>query len=1221
MSNNFSQQTAAFNTNPPYAPPVSAATVGSDRGGSNGAQQAAQSIPLTGRRTMLFGLGQQGRQVLELLERQIRERWGLMLPNIALVVLEDKNTLQPWLDGLLNEGGSRKNSFIPLALDIPSLEDVPTFQKHVAEWLPVQIKFQQRKGVSKDQAYVTAPISEGDASLNAPYHIPEEPESTEEDANYTEDMTELSEAEVNQIRLDRKSARWRGRLALLGGNLREPTYRKLKQVMNDAFKQVSNGQNTSVLARLGISDVPQQYDAYVVASLDDPVVSGMLLDFAYLLNFYFQPGSIAPESNHLRSSIGDKDFERTREMGGGFLTVSEFFTPRAVIIMPDFLRLNSNEQAKNRNLVQAVLEANAAVLENYRGDDEENEADVQERAEASAYAFFRELDYYMDSRYNNVQYELTYTTRVNSTVIVRGLPPFQACYLIERGSDLYTVSQQDVNYVVSTWLGQMTIGPLHGYFLKGEYQGYQRPYQRLPAYSSLGLASYSLPFRPVADYLGLDLAVNLLQNINKTPPATVSEQSPQQAQAFINQTGLNLNDLLSTGGLAPGRTLNDKTYQLLQIDPGEFVTNSVFDPQALADRLDETITERTGSVVLRGGFKKIEEAYKARSKQVAANLQHEFEERLDGGRENNNSAVLARTDIFLSSLQERIERLRVEAHSRLQPLEGSIASHLQRANYHRAQLYQLANVFWPKGAVWLLISGLMLAVMTVFVGSGLFLTGGFNSKSAAGVKNTNILLVTLGIAFMLLMLGLMGYCIWEVYNRLKQAKQKVIDEYQLALEEIYTRSMLEYSQKLYDEVSSEAQRQKEVLRFFTGQLQAEIIRVKDKREAGATLHGVESSASSLLRMDIPIMDVPRTRSLIEEFLGLQPGANEAALNNAYSVQLSQFYKRRKLSEWCNAMLQPYANVASETKNFGEAIAVFCTDQMFDAAKALRLENQLQEEVVEGPPGSGYRRVPKSLSKRREDLEELLKLSRPLWRTNAKDLVPPSPAIDCYVAVENTDASQTVQLLRDDGIAMVDFSTGDRHRLTVVHKQVGVPLFALTQLQQLRRSYDAFKGGARLRYLHTSRSHIVLPDLIPLDATDGTENREWLEKDVQLLFAVGRVFGSIQYGLNQAKNQMMYYYMYEDALEVKLATNRKAVRPKERWLRTTRAESAALLIDRLDWRAEVLRKLNKLDLLKNSAKLRDQVRTIKTYLEERYNDCDDWELIKLRLYLDTISNQL
>ncbi len=1177
---------------------------------SPNAAQLIEDLVLNVRRTMVFGLGKQGRAVLEALEQQMLERWGRVLPTTALVVIEDKDSLQPWLDGLTNTNRSRLENFIPVPLEIPSQEDLSAFGKHISEWLPVQIKFvnsnKQAHSQNNDQTNEVENIDE--ATRKAAILMPEEPsaEGDDEFGAYVEDLdySEFNDIEINQIRLDRKAARWRGRVALVGSNIKKSTYAMLEDAMRKAHTRVSDGRNDNWLSKLNLKNTPNQYDAYVVASLDDPVVSGMVLDFAYLLNFYFQPGSSQQLEDADADHLPSADFQRNTELPGGFLSDKDFFTPRAVIMLPDFGISNDKQKAVAVN--QSQSKAEAELLESYRASEEEDELDVQKRAKASAYAFFRELDYYMDSAYNNVRYELTYTSSTNSTVVVRGTPPFQACYLLERTSSesSNTVSRDDVTYVVSAWLHQMSVGPLYGFFVAGEDAATRRVYRRISAYNSLGLASLSSPFKAVGEYIGLDLAAQLIGGVLAPPPPLQQGQSDadRRATGFFNQEQIDVRSLVDSV-LDPGLVL-PVSGAYLQISPEEFVSFSAIRPEEIDEQLKQTLSERTGERVFRPALKLIKNRYEQKSQQMDFKLNETFKQRLDGAPTRNNWAVLQRTAMFLQDLQNLIKAEQQKVQTEFQPLDQNINDHLTRAAYRRAQLYQLANVFVPKAYAWqLIVSGLMMLILTVFVGLNLLLSVGLSSK--------NNLLIGLGGSVILLMVVWVGFCIWETFNQLSKARNDLVDEYKLALETVYRKVKLKYCQNLYEQMLGQVAGHLSTLGRFDAELRNQLAEATNRLNDSKLNQAIERSANPNLQMDSSVMDVPKTIGLVNHFLGLQPDSDYNQRFSVYSAKLEAFYAfQGSLSSWCLDMSE--ARPDKNSQAFGLALKIYCTNEMEAVARKLRLEDLLTKEadMLTNRPEK----------ERLEQLQKLYNMAHPLWRTNTTNLEPKPPEESHYIAVENEDRSPSEELLRNR-YKLTKFSTGDYHRLTIVDKQVGLPLLALTQLPELRRAYNEFKKGGRRRYLHTSKAHIALPDVVPLNDVDGSPNRDWLEKDVQLLFALARVFGSIQFDRDSRDGKTKYFFTFQDRYS-DFASNPKAVAPVKQWLSTTRAESAADLIDNSTHQQIVLDKLTKLDIIKNPTKLRQQGNRIVEYLKlnESSGDCDTWELVKLRQYLDMLNQQ-
>ncbi len=1155
-------------------------------------RQAANQLreQIGARRAMIFGLGQQAREILMLLEKQMRQRWNdKILPTIALVIIEDKNTLEPAIkQGLLNE------NFITVPLDVPTKEDLPSFEKHISEWLPVEVKFLkdvQRRAAQNLEAAIDT--SELDLDADDTY-IPKPLPDTVSDPYlksraYQEDLNDLDETELAQYNRDRKAARWRGRLALLGGSVTNPTYALLRNAMNKAFTRVADNKNIERLNSLQLKDqVPSQFDAYVVASLNDPVVSGMIIDFAYLLNFYFQPGSTQEEGGRSRSYTKD-DYERTRELGGGFLNDKQFFNPRAVLILPDFLSLEK---------VRDHQDAKTDDLDSYRSGESEDILDVQERAEASAYAFFRELDYYMDNSYNRVKYELTYTTSSNTTVIVRNLPPFQACYLVERANESSTLSREDVNYVVGAWLHQMSFGPLHSLFVAGEERSSQRLYRRVSAYSSLGLASFSLPVTPLGKYAGLSVTAYMLQGICDPPPRVPDGQVDRDTTSdgfFANR--LELRTLMPA--ISPGLSLPPPSNQSLAIDPVEFSALSSLYPEILDENLNEVFKERTGWV-LQEAAKVAQNKYSAVRQQILSRLQQEFNQRLNGAPSNSNWNVLLRADRFLADLEGRVRNEQHLAQSQLEPKEHSIQTNVVTAAYRRAQLHQSAKVIQEAPFGWpLILSGLLLGVLGYFVG--------FNLLIEAGLRSQNILLTVMGIVVLLFTFGWLGFGVWEVFWRMGRARRYLVGEYSQAFNSTVEKLVLNHILKVYEEVLAKIAEQRNQLKFFHEKLLQEHKFALNNLEDDSLRAELETLQYSPLQMDRSIIQAYMIPDLTKELMRVAPNADNNALRTAYSEMLDQFYRiNGTLSDWFNE--HDLDNPRSGPAGFGEALRNYCGSKLAEVANQLHIENMLTRNHPE---------------QRIRDLEKLTSLSQPLWRINTGNLVPAPTDPVRYLGVESPSDSPSAQLLAQRGAQFTTFPSGDRHRLMLVQKQVGLPLFALTQLQQLRRSYNSFKGTARLRYLHTSRAHMALPDLMPLDDTDGDYEREWLERDPQLLTALARVFGLIDRRPHDPDGAMLYCYEYLERTELLRATDRRKVPTSIRWLKPTLAESCARLIDYPEWKQDILVNLRGLPPFQKN-QLKVQANEIENYLankDGRRWEQDDWVRIKLNLYLEEVYEQL
>ncbi len=129
----------------------------------------------------------------------------------------------------------------------------------------------------------------------------------------------------------------------------------------------------------------------------------------------------------------------------------------------------------------------------------------------------------------------------------------------------------------------------------------------------------------------------------------------------------------------------------------------------------------------------------------------------------------------------------------------------------------------------------------------------------------------------------------------------------------------------------------------------------------------------------------------------------------------------------------------------------------------------------------------SLEEAGEDLKQLWDLACPLWRYDeARIPIEDAGTIheSCYYGTADSNTSilnepSIQQKLPSGGNKPSIVSTGDPSRITLFRVRIGVPLFALDGIEEMKQHYD--DPGRAFKHLH--KNWVNLPDLIPTDDND------------------------------------------------------------------------------------------------------------------------------------------
>lgn len=249
---------------------------------------------------------------------------------------------------------------------------------------------------------------------------------------------------------------------------------------------------------------------YLIASLANPLASGLLVDLAYLLGQAIRP-------------VQDEDI--TDVTGGVFRFVN------GILLLPGF---REGEAASVQNRLAALASEPLEALE------EERTAQTWEQAHA--YAALLELDHYME---RNHGYRCEFRRLDGPVVVPAGYRPFWDghCFLlgpaIERGQREYSIGWlTDVGVAVAESLYQRLAAPAAGFL---EPRTAERPYEgRVSAYASFGVSAEVLPWRDLREYCVRRLSLLIANALLKADEPVESAE----AENLLKRTQITPENLL-----------------------------------------------------------------------------------------------------------------------------------------------------------------------------------------------------------------------------------------------------------------------------------------------------------------------------------------------------------------------------------------------------------------------------------------------------------------------------------------------------------------------------------------------------------------------------------------------------------------------------------------------------------------------------------------------------